>query len=418
LRYYYKLDDLSEKVSLKRLREIQESRAESLGSQLASLLHTSIGYHWTRRDTFGYIFTDFEYEQEGHQRLIGKGEIDLFKRLKDDYYCVVLSKSMTRNFQVFQMGLRKCVRINLDYFKDFLSVIRDRGKTVRLFLYKFDKPEDETLIRSWLKNYDGFEEVQREAISDVDSFRGMAEKLNIRDPRDLESLVAFARQVQSRAWTKLEPYEDKLTRFRTMVENNVNESDLHNFLFDNLWMIDVQYQFYQKKLKKEPVDVGEIDISLYQDAIGIERVAIIELKKAGKEVITDTYRGSNKPAIMAEFGRALSQTIHYVETSRTRTRVIEGILIIGRKREVKDWFMEKFNEYLHGIKVLTYDDIIENAMNVLKLLRDMELEKTSYTLPEVETPEQLPESPQSSQLPSVESTSEQEPSSVPKSQVP
>lgn len=392
LRYYYRLD-LTENISLKRLREIQESRAESIGTQLASLLHTSINYHWTRRDTFGFVFTDFEYEREGHQRLIGKGEVDLFRRLKDDYYCVVLSKSLGRNFQVFEMGPKKCVRLNLDYFKDFLSVIRDRGNTVRLFLYKFDKPEDETLIRSWLKNYDGFEEVQREAASDVDSFRGMAEKLNIKDPRDLEALVAFARQVQSRAWSKLEPYEEKLTKFKTMVEADVEESVLHNFLFENLWMIDIQYQFYQKKLKKEPVDGGEIDISLYQDAIGIERVAIIELKKAGKEIITDTYRGSNKPAIMAEFGRALSQTIHYVESRRTRQRVIEGILIIGRKSEVKDWFVEKFNEYLHGIKVLTYDDIVENATNVLKLLRDMELEKTSYTVTDAETPATGPASP-------------------------
>jgi hypothetical protein len=151
-------------------------------------------------------------------------------------------------------------------------------------------------------------------------------------------------------------------------------------------MIDIQYQFYQKKIRKEPVDVGEIDISLYQDAIGIERVAIIELKRAGKEIISEAYRGPKKPVIMAEFGKALSQTIHYVESRRTRSRVIEGILIIGRKSEVKDWFIEKFNEYLHGIRVLTYDDIIENATNVLKLLRDMELEKTSYSIEPVETP--------------------------------
>lgn len=171
-----------------------------------------------------------------------------------------------------------------------------------------------------------------------------------------------------------------------MVEADVEESELHNFLFNNLWMIDVQYQFYQKKLKKEPVDIGEIDISLYQDAVGIERVAIIELKKSGKEIITESYRGSNKPVIMAEFGKALSQTIHYIESRRTKTRVIEGILIIGRKRDVKDWFIDKFNEYLHGVRVMTYDDIIERASGVMKMLREVELERRGRTIPEVEPP--------------------------------
>ena len=395
MRYYYKPDP-RERLSSKRLRESQENRAQSIAIQLQNLLHTSISYHWTRRDGFGYIFTDFEYVQEGHQRLIGKGELDLYKKLKDDYYCVVLSKSLGRNFDVFELGNNQCIRINLDSFRDFLSVIRDRTKTVRLFLYRFDKAEDETLIRRWLKNYNGFDEVRKEAASDVDAFRGVVEKFNIRDAQTLEALITLARATQSKAWAKLEPYEEKVGRFQMLVETDAEESELHNFLFDNLWMIDIQFQFYEKKVKKESVDVGEMDISLYQDAIGIERVAIIELKKPGKEIISEGYRGVKKPVIMAEFGKALSQTIHYVESLRTRKRVIEGILIIGRRREVKDWFVEKFNDYLHGIKVMTYDDVIENASNVLKLLREMELDRTKIQIQELGT--SSPESLQPTQL--------------------
>ena len=122
-----------------------------------------------------------------------------------------------------------------------------------------------------------------------------------------------------------------------------------------------------------------MDISLYHDAVGIERVAIIELKKSGKEIVSDKYRGEKKPVITSEFGKALSQIIHYIEDKRTRTRVVEGVLIIGRKRDVKDWFIEKFNTYLHGIRVMTYDDVIENATNTLKMLRQLEFERTSHT---------------------------------------
>lgn len=380
--YYFRPDQSIR--SLKKLKEYQKSRAESIAQQLANLLHASIRHYWTRRDTFGFVFADFEYTQKGHQRLIGKGELDLFRRVKEDFYCVVLSTSLTRNFDIFQLGQRKGIRINLAYFKDFLSVLRDSSKTVRLFLYRFDKQNDEELIRRWLKNYDGFDRVQLETRTDADWMRGTIEKYDIQDAESLEAIITLARATQSKAWAKLEPYEEKLTAFQKLVDRDAEESDLHDFLFNNLWMIDVRYQLYQKKIKKEPLDVGQVDIALYKDAIGIERVAIIELKKAGKEIITESYRGVNKPAIMAEFGKALSQTIHYVESLRTKRRTIEGIVIIGRKKDVKDWFVDKFNEYLHGIKVLTYDDILDDARNVVKMLREMEDELAKVALPEPE----------------------------------
>ena len=135
---------------------------------------------------------------------------------------------------------------------------------------------------------------------------------------------------------------------------------MHDILFNNLWLIDFQYLNYSKK-SEEQLDTGNTDITLYNDAIGIERVSVIELKKADKEIVTEHYRGENKPVILAEVGKAISQTIHYIEELKTKKRIVKGIVIIGRRREIKDAFIEKFNEYLHGVEVLTYDDIYTRA---------------------------------------------------------
>jgi hypothetical protein len=50
-------------------------------------------------------------------------------------------------------------------------------------------------------------------------------------------------------------------------------------------------------------------------------------------------------------------------------RSIRGIVIIGRKGELKKDFLKTFNAYLHGIEVLTYDDIYERAIDVIELFK-------------------------------------------------
>ena len=75
---------------------------------------------------------------------------------------------------------------------------------------------------------------------------------------------------------------------------------------------------------------------------------------------------------MAEVGKAISQTIHYLESKKGPYKLLKGIVIIGRKREIEDKFIETFNSYLHGIEVLTYDDIYDNTRKIIDIFKSNE----------------------------------------------
>ena len=156
------------------------SKARSLAVNLSQALFKDISYYWTTRNTFGYVFTDFEFTRTSYERVIGKGERDLFENTKNDYLCLVLSKTLDKNFRVFNLERHLGIMININYFKEFLTIIRDRKNTVKLFLYKFSTQSQEELIRNWLRNYTNFEEIRKETlVENIDSMIDVIKKHKI-----------------------------------------------------------------------------------------------------------------------------------------------------------------------------------------------------------------------------------------------
>jgi len=369
VKYYFVLNNLqSRNGSLKQIRREIESFVIDIADELSATLNKDIRYYWTMRNTFGFIFTDFEWSRGQYERLIGKGEIDLFDRLKDDFDYVVLSRTTDRNFRIRNVNDKKVIIINLTHFKEFLNIIRDKTNTVKLFLYKFEDKSQEELIRSWLRNYEKFEEVKEEArITDVDSMLEVLNKYKIENSSDLDKLIVLGIETMKKI-SQIQIFESDLQEFKGYIDGETSEEVLHDFLFNHLWLIDFQYMLYRKK-KKEILEVGQPDITVYKDAFGIERIAIIELKRADQEIITTAYRGEKKPVILAEVGKAISQTIHYLEELKSKNKILEGIVIVGKKKEIKDTFIENFNTYLHGVKVMTYDEIYDRAKNIIDILK-------------------------------------------------
>jgi hypothetical protein len=346
------LDDLKSQVKL---------QVGGIVQDVANRLHQDIKLVWTRRDTFGYVLIDFEDRRRKHERLIGKGEIDLFRNLKGTYYCVVLSKKIDRNFKEFEIDGRRCVRVNLAYFKEFLSVIRDRSRTVGLFLHRFSSPNEEELVRRWLRSYPSYKEVRKEAaLKDIDAITQILDRFDVKNPEDLERLITIARATNDKIRTSTSYFRDRLNEFRDKVYGDASEDELKQSLFENPWLLDFQYLGYDK-FKEEPTGAGNADIALYKDAYGIERLVLIEMKKATKKITETSYRGPEKPVITAEVGKAISQAIHYLDRMKKFNRTATGFVIFGRKTDDREGFIDRFNQYLHGVQVITYDEICERA---------------------------------------------------------
>lgn len=386
MKYYYNSASFKGSIKLEELKEHVILKARVLAIEVSKALFKNVNYYWTRRDTLGFVFTDFEFETGNlfgstRERLIGKGEKDLFANIRDGFTCLVLSKTQDKNFRIFNIGSELGIIVNINYFKEFLNIIRDRKNTVKLFLYKFETEQQEELIRGWLRNYGKFDEIRKEAlIEDIDAMIDVINKHKIEKAEDLDKLITIARAAGGQIQSNYIFFESKLNEFKTLIDSDVDEVKVRNFLFDYIWILDFQYMSYRKK-KEEEVSTGDTDISLLNDELGIERAVVVELKRPSKQVVSDTYRGKDKPVIVSEVGKAISQAIHYLESKKSPYRSLKGIVIIGRKGNLKDEFIKTFNFYLHGIEVLTYDDIYERAKDVISIFKSNQEKASTDIIP-------------------------------------
>jgi hypothetical protein len=70
-------------------------------------------------------------------------------------------------------------------------------------------------------------------------------------------------------------------------------------------LLDFQYLGY-RKFKEEPTGIGDADITLYKDSYGIERLVLIEMKKADNSFLA-SYKFYKKLDAISELGRSLSR---------------------------------------------------------------------------------------------------------------
>jgi hypothetical protein len=393
MKYYYNPECFKSFMKLEELKNSVSTKAQPLADKISQALLKEIKYYWTRKDTLGFVFTDFEYTSEkAHKKLIGKGEKDLSKNMRDDYVCLVLSRKEEKNFREFRIGSEKGLVVNIDYFKEFLNIIRNSKNTVKLFLYKFETEQQEELIRAWLRNSSIFEEIKKEThIEDIDAMIDVIRKHEIKKASHLEQLITIARATGEKIKSDYHFFEGTLSEFKSKIDSDVDENQLRDFIFENIWLLDFQYMSYriekEEKLSTSKIDISlETDVSLLKDELNISRAVVVELKKPSKPVVTTSYRGIEKPVILAEVGKAISQTINYIELKNCPYKTTRGIVIIGRKTGLKEKFLDIFNSYLHGIEVLTYDDIYTRAKNVIDVFKSKQENQSTAIVPFKPTP--------------------------------
>ena len=175
-------------------------------------------------------------------------------------------------------------------------------------------------------------------------------------------LERFNNVIKNKISNNLQTYQDKLDEFKVLInDESVLETKLSKFLHAQPWILDFRYlgQRLDKLEKEYKTTVGNVDIFISKEQFGINKDIIVELKTPKKNIIKP-YR--NKPAITAEVGNALSQLINYMDTQKGNNRVQSGLLIVGWK---KDGFLDKFNEHLSRIKIMTYEEIADDCQSVL-----------------------------------------------------
>lgn len=133
--YYYSPNKLDPDYS--NLEKIQKRIKEKALPYLPKIqdLYPSLKINllWTQKNTFGYVFADFEKRYKG--RTIGRGESYLFNQLRDKYVCIVLSDKIPDKYSEEEnIDVGKILRINFLRFRNLLSMFGSTKDVVLSFL--------------------------------------------------------------------------------------------------------------------------------------------------------------------------------------------------------------------------------------------------------------------------------------------
>lgn len=379
-KYYFKIEDYqnarSGRIGTEELKKITKTAALDIAEKIAHkvllLTHSSSGgiyVYWTSRNTFGFVFTDFEKHKEV-RNVIGMGRKRLFEKIQDEYYCVVLSDSLPHNFRTFEIEGKVGIVINVKDFKKFSEVIRYEN-FVSLFLYKFDNEELEQIVKRWItdspEKFKKLEE-QRIAFTDVTT---VLEKYKLESLDELSNFLSSTTKIiQSRIGESYNLFLLRLEEFKGLLDKEKQladldyagrkniENDIRDFLRTNPWIIDFTYDDKSVKLDIHK----DADVIVVDSYLNLKRAIILELKVPKDEILKE-YRGGD--AFKVIIPDAISQLIRYMIEAMEQSKkkddnklILEGLVVVGRYKEE---FIPIFNKFLHGITIKTYQDLYDDT---------------------------------------------------------
>lgn len=370
--YYFRnihKSDLEEMYSskatiVKKLKERCANYLKPIKRRISSELGFSVEPYWVSIQTFGAILCDFEPEKTGPS-IIGSHKA-LFQLISDEIDFLVLSRNLDRNLEVHEIDSKKILIINVGRYKRFIQTFGDKFKRIKLFLFRKLTSEEEEIINNWIDSKPNPERDRKISVEDVIKIfsKESPEKIS-----DTINRLEFMKE--NKIISKAENYEKELLEFEKMVkESTLSEPQLRAELFKRLWIIDFKYNSNQfEKAQEYHTEVGNVDLWVSKNKLGNIKNILIELKLPDK-LLTTKYR--NKEAIRSEIGKALSQLIHYLESSKKPYQIQNGLLIIGKNGE--EPFIEIFNQYLHGIKIKTYKQLIDECRETINAFKESSLE--------------------------------------------
>lgn len=178
--------------------------------------------------------------------------------------------------------------------------------------------------------------------------------------------------------------KDSLKEFRKIIRNHKkekgkNERGIHAFLKRNYWLLGIEYWDLNikssiseegKRTDKEVIreDLTKPDF-IIEGIDGIKtNVRFIELEDI-KDKVKHKKGQKETGLISSETIDGISQALRYNINAKLQGLHPKGVVIVGTYEKNAQKWKEKLlivKEFLGNIEILTYDDIIERAKNVIE----------------------------------------------------
>lgn len=347
--------------SLRHLKEKCFKHVDKIGKVIGNKFGLDFKPYWVSRSTLGAVLCDYVPDKKGMATI--PSHKALFNLISEDFDYVLFSENIDRNLKIDGLEDKKILIINIERYEMFIKTFADKFARIKLFLYKKLTSEQEEIIDNWI--YSRLEPLPKKETSSEELVEAMSKE----SPKKIaQTTDRLGNALEKKVIEKIKTYEAILNEFETKVNDpKVLELELRDLLHNNLWIIDFKYNEKRFHPEKEfKTDAGNIDLIIFPNVLNQKREMILELKKPNK--IEKKYRG--KGAIWAEIGNALSQLIHYIEATSKPRQKAEGILITGRENPSN--FISLFNQYLHGIEIKTYRELIEDCKAVISRFKPTE----------------------------------------------
>jgi len=165
----------------------------------------------------------------------------------------------------------------------------------------------------------------------------------------------------------------EIEKLKSMVNNpNSKEQDFQKFFENNSWMFGVDYIGMTPTKKISEKDIPDFLLEKYDgfyDILDLKLPIPSLFKKVGNKLHPrrEVYDGCSQ--IEYYIGYSNENVKKIQNEIRERIYRPKGILVIGRTNSLEEERLRQFNDDHPKVKIMTYDDIIHKAINILNTIQ-------------------------------------------------
>lgn len=236
----------------------------------------------------------------------------------------------------------------------------------------------------WSSEFGG-ENIEK-MIKENESLKKVKEKTKEQITHQKEIIDNLLRQVgklrEEQFSINLEEFKKDIKMLSSLLKEKSKEKDIQLWLYNHPWMFGPNYVEETKEeinRKGDRIDFLLQRYDTFYDVIELKlptcKLFIGQQKSVPEQDLSREYN------LSSDLKNAISQIIGYLETYEIdKTNILwekgvsihkpRGIIVIGRNEKTNRRALKTLNSYLHGIEILTYDDMVDIGKNFIKLIEN------------------------------------------------